>query len=103
MAKSKIAPFVLKQFFVLLLCVCLIAGICCRPVESTISYITSFSDTCVNTFEGEAPDEPRPPLPTPPETGESSEPDWYMVGMLLCLAGFVFIWKIGYRREKPDY
>lgn len=64
MTENKELTFVFKQFFMLVLCVSLAAGLCSQPLKSTVSYISSLSETCVNTFTGERAE------PVPSEPGQ---------------------------------
>ena len=104
MAKRKNLSFLLKQFFLLVLCVCLTIGLCSQPVKSTVSYITSLSATCVNTFTGEEikpnPPSPGPDDPDTPSTGDNSHLEWYIFGMLISLAGFVITLRLGCKKES---
>lgn len=101
MAKNKVLPFVFKQFSLLTLCGCLTATLFSQLGKSTVSYITSLSVTCVNTFTGEGQTEPDQPTLPPtdadslddPPTGDDSYLEWYVIGMLASLAGLMVTWK----------
>ena len=111
MTENKELTFVFKQFFMLVLCVSPAAGLCSQPLKSTVSYISSLSETCVNTFTGEraepVPSEPGQDEPGKPEnpgnaesppTGDYIQSEWYVFGMLVGLAGIAATVRSG-RRE----
>ena len=114
MTKARSIPFLFKHFFLLALCVCLMAGLFSQPVKSTAAYVISLSVTCVNTFTGDGqikptdpsdpskPSEPAEPTQNPdtPPTGETGYVEWYAIGMLLSLAGLVATWKWERKRDS---
>ncbi len=112
MAENRGLTPALKQFFLLVLCVSLAACLCSQPLKSTVSYISSRSETCVNTFTGEmtepVPSEPGRDEPEPenpgnsesPPTGEYIRSEWYVFGMLIGLAGFAATAKLGSRKPR---
>lgn len=103
MTKPKDLAFIFKRLLLPALCLCLMAVVCMKPVESTVSYVTSLSATCVNTFTGEGqegPEEPGKPVQTEnPPTGDSSHAEWYGAVLLLSLVGAVITWRLGRKRD----
>lgn len=106
MTQKQERTFAFRQIFMLLLCVCLTLGILFQPVRSTVSYITSLSATCVNTFTAEEGSEPPVP-PTDPDTpdtpamGEESYFEWGLLAWLLSIAGLAVTCLL-WRREITD-
>ncbi|MGN0172178.1 MAG: hypothetical protein ACI39E_05300 [Acutalibacteraceae bacterium] len=103
MNRSKPLSFAAKPLLLLALCICLIFGVMSQPVTDTVSYVTSLSATCVNTFTSDGQTEPGPSVPSGesgiPPTGDSSHAQWYAVGMLVALAGLAVVWKSGQKRK----
>lgn len=117
MIRAENISFILKKAFLLILFLCLIIGFCLNPVKSTVSYITSLSVTCVNTFTGEGyvkptdptnpenpskPTDPTKPTEKPdnPPTSDSNYTDLYIAAMLICVAGVVIACKIWRKKDS---
>ena len=107
MTRHRICLIACKQFILLLLCVCLISGIYSQQIKGTVSYITSLSVICVNTFAGDAdlPPEPStPPMdpedPGTPPTGDGRNLEWYVIGMLTSIAALMLLWKADRHKER---
>lgn len=103
MTRGRAWRFAFKHLFLLTLCVCLLAGLSSKPVKTTVSYVTSLSATCVNTFTGEGQTEPEPSDPSTdpdsPPTGDNTHREWYVLGVLISLAGLAAVWKPGRKKD----
>lgn len=103
MTRPKNLPFIFKRLSSLALCLCLMAAVCTKPAGSTVSYVTSLSATCVNTFAGEGQEGPQEPgtavVPENPPTGDSSHGEWYGAALLISLAGAAITWRLGRKRD----
>lgn len=74
MEKSEKRVRVVRFLEILLLCALLTACLLIKPIKQTIAYIQVTSGTCVNTFVGEATEEPtKPTKPSEPE--EPTKPE----------------------------
>ncbi len=109
MVKKKL-PFVCKQLCLILLCVCLLCGLCLQTATTTVSYVTSLSATCVNTFSGEIVDEPAEPVTRPEQVqGESDIPPtgsrYAAIGasvLFVGLAGATLLWSLKAKRREES-
>ncbi len=105
MNQNKFFQIALRQTFLPVLYICLAITLFSQPVRSSVSYITSLSVTCVNTFTCEGQIKPDPSAkptdpvdPSTPVTGDDGLLKKYALGMSISLAVFAATLKLGHKK-----
>lgn len=85
-----------KHTFFIILCLIFAFFLYTQPLKSTITYVTSLSKTCVNTFASHPDDSiPLPEKPgIPQETGDIHHLQWYQITTIIGIVGLIVVCSI---------